>query len=244
VAEPEKPGVTGSLIDRLGLGRRELVAFTGAGGKSTLMLALADEIAGNGRRVLVTTTTKMGRDQLTNVPAVCQNDDLDAVVTALTRHRFVALITGGDDHKATGPPPDVVDGLFRTAPVDHLLVEADGAHGRSLKAPGSHEPVIPSAATTVVVLLGVDAVGGRIADVAHRPEQAALLTGLGVNDRLTVEHCVAVLTHPEGGLKGVPPAARVVVALTKAGEAGGDRIAARIGQGLGSCERISLVAVV
>jgi molybdenum cofactor cytidylyltransferase len=228
----------------LGLGKRELVAFTGAGGKSTLMLGLADELAGMGSRILVTTTTKMGRDQLTDVPAVCESEDLEAVAASLALHPFVALITGGDDHKATGPSPEIVDGLFRAAPLEYLLVEADGAHGRSLKAPASHEPVIPSAATAVVILFGLDAVGGRIAEVAHRPAQAARLTGLEGNDRLTIEHCVAVLTHPEGGLKGVPPAARVVVALTKAGEAGGDPVAIRIAQKLGYCQRISDVVVV
>lgn len=236
--------MTSSLADGLGLGRRELVAFTGAGGKSTLMLRLADELVEKGNRVLVTTTTKMGRDQLTAVPAVCESDDLAAVAAALARHPLIALITGGDDHKATGPPPDVVDQLFRSTAVEYLLVEADGAHGRSLKAPAAHEPVIPSQATTVVVLIGIDAIGGRIADVAHRPAQAARLTGLGVDDRLTIEHCAAVLTHPRGGLKGVPVMARVVVALNKATEARGGPIATELARRLGSCQRISHMVVV
>jgi molybdenum cofactor cytidylyltransferase len=236
--------VSDSLARILGLGERELVAFTGAGGKSTLMLRLGDELAGSGKRVLVTTTTKMGRDQIEGLPAVCRSDEIGAVTAALISDSFVALATGGDDHKATGPLPGVIDTLFGTVPVDYLLVEADGARGLSLKAPGPHEPVIPTKATTVVVLMGVDAVGGRLADVAHRPEPAAALTGLGMSDRLEVEHCVTVLTHPEGGLKGVPPGTRVVVALTKTGMPRGDHAARQIVERLGSCERISRVVVV
>lgn len=235
--------MSGSLARVLGIGDRELVAFSGAGGKSTVMLRLGEELARAGKRVLVTTTTKMGRDQLDGLPGLCKSDDLHAVMTAVTSNSFVALVTGGDDHKATGPLPAVIDVLYGSVPVDYLLVEADGAHGRSLKAPGLHEPVIPTEATTVVVLMGVDAVGGRIADVAHRPERAAALTGLGVSDRLEVEHCVAVLTHPEGGLKGVPPAARVVVALTKAGTPTAERAAAQIMLRLSSWERISRVVM-
>jgi len=236
--------MNGSLARLLGIGERELVAFTGAGGKSTLMLSLGSELAAAGNRVLVTTTTKMGRSQLDGVVAVCRSDDPSDVAAAIASNRFVALVTGGDDHKATGPPPGVIDRMYRAAPVEYLLVEADGAHGRSLKAPGPHEPVIPAVATTVVVMMGVDAVGGRLADIAHRPERAALLTGLEVSDRLETEHCVAVLTHPEGGLKGVPPGARVVVALTKTGTPAADRTAALIVKRLGSTERISRVVVV
>jgi probable selenium-dependent hydroxylase accessory protein YqeC len=236
--------VTESIGTLLGLEERELVAFIGAGGKSTLMLRLGDELARSGKHVLVTTTTKMGRDQFEGFPAVCTSEDLPTVKAALASHKLVALTTGGDEHKATGPLPEVVDALFEAGPVDYLLVEADGAHGLSLKAPGAHEPVIPAKTTTVVVLMGVDAVGGRIADVAHRAERAAALTGLGVDDRLEVHHCVMVLTHHKGGLKGIPPDARVVVALTKTGTAAADHAAAEVARQLGAHGRISRVVVV
>ena len=228
----------------LGLGTRELVAFTGAGGKSTLMMRLGYELAGSGRRVLVTTTTKMGSEQFDGLPAVCRSHEESAVRAATASPFLVGLVTGGDDHKATGPPPEVVDRLFAMVPVDYLLVEADGARGLSLKAPGSHEPVIPAKTTTVVVLMGVDAVGGRIVDVAHRPAQAAALTGLGIGDRLAVEDCVTVLTHEHGGLQGVPEEARVVVALTKTGTPSADRAAAQIAARLSAHHRISRVVIV
>ncbi len=244
MAERDPDGVTASLARMLDLLDRELVAFTGAGGKSSLMVRLGYELAGAGRRVLVTTTTKMGREQLEDLPAICRSPALDAVTVALSTHPLVALVTGGDDHKATGPPPGLVDGLFEASPADYLLVEADGARGRSLKVPGPHEPVIPATTTTVVVLMGVDAVGGRIADVAHRPERAAALTGLGIGDRLEVGHCVAVLTDPRGGLQGVPPGARVVVALTKTGTPDTDHVAELIADQVGSHRRVSGVVVV
>ena len=228
----------------LGLGARELVAFTGAGGKSTLMMRLGYELANAGRRVLVTTTTKMGIEQFDGLPAVCRSHEPSSVRAATAAHFLVGLVTGGDLHKATGPAPEVVDGLFAAVPVDYLLVEADGAHGLSLKAPGSHEPVIPGATSTVAILMGVDAVGGRIVDVAHRPAQAAALTGLGIGDRLTFEDCVTVLTHEHGGLQGVPQNARVVVALTKTGTLSADRAAAQIVDRLQDHRRISRVVMV
>lgn len=231
------------LADALALGERELVAITGAGGKSTLLLALARQLAEEGKRVLVTTTTKMGPAQVADLPYICEKADRDTVDRALESYGLCALITGRDDRKVTGPAPDVIDGLYRTTAVDFLLVEADGARGRSLKAPAAHEPVIPATATLVVVLMGVDAVGGHIADVAHRPQQAALLTKKAIDERITIDDCVAVLTHPQGGLQGVPAAARVVIALTKTEAPGGAATAERLARSLVSHPRISQVVV-
>ncbi len=125
------------------------------------------------------------------------------------------LICGGDDHKITGPDPAEVGRVLDLPEVDVVVVEADGAHGRPIKAPASHEPVVPPSSTLVVITMGIDAVGGRLGDVAHRPERAMEFTGLGADDVLTAPHCAAILLHPHGALRVVPPGARVVVAITK-----------------------------
>src|SRR4029453_10181371 len=51
--------VTGLLVP-LGIGRGDVVAAVGAGGKTTLVYALAAEAQAQGLSVLVTTTTHMG----------------------------------------------------------------------------------------------------------------------------------------------------------------------------------------
>ena len=51
------------LTGALGLERARLVSLCGAGGKTTLMFALAREWVGAGERVLITTTTKIARDE-------------------------------------------------------------------------------------------------------------------------------------------------------------------------------------
>ena len=45
------------------------------------------------------------------------------------------------EDKLEGVPPERVDELSGEA--DLVLVEADGARGRSLKVPAAHEPVLP-----------------------------------------------------------------------------------------------------
>ena len=67
----------------------------------------------------------------------------------------------------------------------------------------------------------MDAIGRMIFEASHRPARVAELTGLAETDVITPEVAAAVLTNSEGGLKGIPPSARVIVAVTKVTEASG-----------------------
>jgi molybdenum cofactor cytidylyltransferase len=205
--------VTRSLSQTLGLGPRELISFVGAGGKSTLLLGLGHELAKNGHRVVLTTTTKMGTDQIP--PSSAPASDLDGVRQELADGKVGFLIGETDGPKVIGVPIAMVDELFDNPDVDYILVEADGARRRAIKAPAEHEPVIPSRTTTVVVVTGLDAVGKVLNEVAHRPELVSALTGRGVEQTLTPEDVAAVIGSENGGLAGIPDDARVVVALTQ-----------------------------
>lgn len=204
-----------TLAARLGLGRHELVAFVGAGGKSTLLFALGDELAGAGCRVILTTTTKLGAEQAARAATVCRSTDPAQVAGALDGPGPVMVVAGRACGKIRGPSSEAVERLFAEAGADHLLVEADGSRRRPFKAPASHEPVIPRAASLVVVVMGADAIGGVISDVCHRPELVAAIAGRTVGDVLDPETCAAVLVDPQGGYRGVPSGARVAIAITK-----------------------------
>lgn len=204
-----------ALHDLLGLGDRELVALVGGGGKSTMLFDLGGELAAEGRRVILTTTTKMGRYQTKDAPTICWDAATQCITDALAGQGPVMLVTGGDDHKVTGPSPEVVDRLFAESIADHIIVEADGSHGRPLKAPAAHEPVVPTTSTTVVILMGIDAVGRPLAAAAHRVEVAMRFVGRAADHVITPADCATILTHPDGALRVCPQSARVVVALTK-----------------------------
>lgn len=213
-----------NLAGGLELGARELVAFVGGGGKTTTMLALAPELADSGSRVLLTTTTMIRRDQTGGYPVYAGAETVPDPPPPVAW-----LLSGGTADKATGPGPATVDRLFEEGRADFVLVEADGARGRPLKAPGEGEPVVPGAATLTVVMMGIDAVGCTVGEASHRVERVRVLTGLRDEDRLRARDCAAVLGHPAGGLQGVPAACRVVVALNKV----------RPGRRLGAAEEIA-----
>jgi probable selenium-dependent hydroxylase accessory protein YqeC len=206
--------MSAALVERFGIEDAELVAFVGGGGKSTLTLRLAQELIAEGRRIVVTTTTKMGVDQVPSWATVAHRADQAA--NAIDRGEHVFLAESIAPPKVLGVPPGMADAVFAANHVT-VLVEADGARRRPFKAPGPNEPVIPTAATLVVSVVGIDAVGGLISNVCHRPERVAALTGRRLGDTLRPEDVATVLAHAEGGGKGVPPSARRMVAVTKVG---------------------------
>ncbi len=206
--------MTVDLIEAFGLGPHELVAFIGGGGKTTLLFGLSAQLAANGHRVIVTTTTKLGLDQ-TSGRRLCWSDDPAQINEALGEEGSLLVVSEADHHKVLGYAPDVVAGWFSSTRATYILVEADGARRRPLKAPAGHEPVVPSSASVVVIVMGIDAIGQTFAAAAHRPEQASKLTGLSESDLITPQSAASILAHPDGGLRGIPDTSRVVVALTK-----------------------------
>jgi molybdenum cofactor cytidylyltransferase len=87
---------------------------------------------------------------------------------------------------------------------------------RPFKAPATHEPVIPAETTLVVPVVGSDVFGQTLdAEHVHRPELVSALSGAPLGTLITPEMVAGVLAHPDGGRKGVPAGARVVVLINK-----------------------------
>jgi probable selenium-dependent hydroxylase accessory protein YqeC len=115
---------------------------------------------------------------------------------------------------------------------DLVLVEADGARGRSLKAPAAHEPVVPPASDVVVVVAGLDALGAALdAGLVHRLERVCALTGRPPG--APVDEDVLVGTLSLGGYpERSPAAARTVVFLNKAEDESREAAARRVARRL------------
>ncbi len=203
----------------------EVVAFTGSGGKTTAMFQLAAELVARGGRVLITTTTHIYPPDSEQFPATVIEDSLEALVrgarSVLDRHPAVILARGlGVDGKLVGIDPGWIEQLPKQLNVTHLLVEADGSRGRPFKAPAAHEPVIPSSASLVVVVVGLSVIGQPLSEeFVHRPERVAALVGCQLGDAVSPALVASVLRHPEGSTRGAPFGARVVALLNQADDA-------------------------
>ncbi|MEM9561569.1 MAG: selenium cofactor biosynthesis protein YqeC [Actinomycetota bacterium] len=207
-----EPVTLDAVAAALGLGDHELVSLVGGGGKTTLLFTLGRQL---GRRTVLTTTTKMGRDQTGGYPVLTAPDD-DAVAAALDRTGPVLVRRREVDTKARGVAPETCDRWFNEVPgIDHVIVEADGSRQRPFKAPREGEPVIPSRTTTLVACVGAGAIGRVIADACHRPLRLAAVAGCSPYERLTADRLATVLASDRGSRKGCPPAARYLALINQ-----------------------------
>ena len=219
------------LLDALGMTADEVVALVGGGGKTTAMFRLAREVVDNGGSVITTTTTRIFGAQIALAPAHVPAADLtrERVSAALAVHRHVLVIgaTDAGSGKAEGVSLDLFRRLRTWFPGVCLLNEADGSRMRPFKAPADYEPVIPADTTLVVPVVGADVFGKSLdADHVHRPELVCALSGAPPGTPITPAIVARVLAHPQGGRKGVPAGARVVVLINKV-DSLPDRVPAR-----------------
>jgi molybdenum cofactor cytidylyltransferase len=212
------------LKHTLGVERGEIISLVGAGGKTTTMFRLADELVSCGWKVLTTTTTMIWSEERC-APTVLEPDGdrlLEQVHSGLVEHSRLTVASGLDEAqgKLVGIAPSLVQTLIALPEVDAVVVEADGAKGRSLKAPAPYEPVIPPSTSLLVPVAAIDALGQPLDErTVHRPEIVARLSGSELGQTITPALMSTVLLHHEGGLKDVPPQARVVPLINKVGAA-------------------------
>jgi molybdenum cofactor cytidylyltransferase len=210
-----------TLIDTLGVRPGQMVALVGAGGKTSTLQRLVAEIRAAGRTVLTTSTVHMVTLKGGPPHAFVVEPDparLRAQLPDLLAEWGHVRVAGEPERadKIRGLTPEAVGALRGTPGLDYLLVEADGARHRSFKAPAAYEPVLPPGVDLVLIVVGLDILGKPLTeDTVHRPAEVMALTGLAAGDPITVEAVAAVLSHPAGGLKGVPPTAAAWVVATK-----------------------------
>jgi probable selenium-dependent hydroxylase accessory protein YqeC len=238
------------LADVLSLGSREIIALTGGGGKTTLMFTLAEEFLAQDLRVITTTTTKIfepSADQtLSLIIEADQGKAMVSVKEGLKRNGHVTFAAQRfPEGKIGGVDPQFIARMVQELPIDHIIVEADGAKRLPIKAPGDQEPVIPSATSLLIPMVGIDALGKPLnREQAFRPERIAELAGAQLGAPITHHLIAALITHPQGLCKGVPAGTRIIPVINKVETTEGFKGARAVAhEVLGKDERIEKVVL-
>ncbi|WP_283648176.1 selenium cofactor biosynthesis protein YqeC [Hafnia paralvei] len=192
--------------------RAYLISLIGASGKTSTLFWLAQFFAQQGLSVLITTTTRMYRPESSQAnPIIIEKDYwptlLQQAKVPTRPPKIVALFTeyNADTQKVSGITPEQADELNRAHLFDIILVEADGAHQKPLKAPAGHEPCIPLSSNCVIALTGGSVIN-RPADPEHihRWPIFAAVCGIKAGDVLQLSVFEKFISHPEGMFKGAP----------------------------------------
>jgi probable selenium-dependent hydroxylase accessory protein YqeC len=219
------------LLEKLSLDRGDVVSLVGAGGKTTLVYRLAFEARRAGLSVLVTTTTHMGTLPETTTGPVFFDSEGDPREALRLEGRATVLGQRIRSDKIEGLSPARVDELASLA--DLVLVEADGARGRSLKVPASHEPVVPSSTTLLLVIAALDVLGEPLGpEKVHRVELVSAATQRGAGTPIDETVVIEALRYPGGYPSRCPKGVRTGVFLNKVEEAGRWEAAERVAAGL------------
>ena len=141
--------------------RKGITSIIGSGGKTSLMLCLAQELSQIGRVIVTTSTMIFPPENIETVTKMREFDGCLCVGTPCSNGKLSA-------------PQESFETLANFA--DFVLVEADGSKHLPLKAHLSHEPVIvPN--SDVICVVGASGLNRPITDVVHRSERFLELTG-------------------------------------------------------------------
>ncbi|MBA7479901.1 hypothetical protein ES707_15342 [subsurface metagenome] len=209
------------LKEALDINLGEVISLVGGGGKTTLMFALAQELASSGSCVVTTTTTKIFEPLPSQTPLLLLGTDEEKMIKSLIQnmHKYRHITLARErlpSGKLEGISPDLVGRLARMNRVSCIIVEADGAACRPLKAPGPTEPVIPSNTSLLIPMVGIDAVGCCLTEEnVFRPQIVSELIGLPLGEVISAESIAFLITHHRGIIKGSPECARIIPFINK-----------------------------
>ena len=172
----------------------KFISVIGSGGKTTFLRWLSERLPGT---VILTTSTHIRPFPdipLVNAVSASREQVLSGIRSALSAARVICLGKTEPSGKLADPSSIVpFESLLSEA--DHIIVEADGAAGRPLKAHRSWEPVIPVCSGLTVCLIGASGIGKPVSEACHCPELFASLAGIPVDTPVSVENIAAVLNR-------------------------------------------------
>lgn len=210
---------------------KKIISVVGGGGKTSLIFRLAEELAEQGKKVIVTTTTHMAFEP---ERPFARDGELNKVRENLRKYGYtVAACMENREEKSWKKPENIqgssgthcsafeeqnkngklFTGKLQALPEEQLqelkkecdiiLIEADGAKRLPLKVPAAWEPVIPEMTDLVIGVIGLDCLGKPVKDTAHRPESAAEFLGKSTEEKITEEDIIRIAESAQGLRKSV-----------------------------------------
>lgn len=225
---------TESLLDALGFADWKtlprVISIVGAGGKTSTMYDLAEELAAKGARVLMTTSTHIAKPEQYEMAVVPKLSDLDTWmrgrdsaaagqnIADAGNHAGKSRIAGGSilaaGKQAEGPnsmwkltmPEDLGEEAVMQqllTQFDVILIEADGSKRLPLKVPSETEPVLIPQTGLVIACGGLTAGGKTFGDTCFRFASHGSWLHRNAEDVIGAEDVALILMDERGSRKGV-----------------------------------------
>lgn len=198
--------MTADLLDVFNA-RSGVVSCVGAGGKKTAMFRLAEAHTG---RVGITATahieffprsldaTNYIGDERDLLDAIKKDKDSKAIAFAKPSERF---------GRRAGVSLESIEKFKDVGDFDLLLIKADGARGRFIKAPAEHEPAVAPCSDVIIPIMSAKVIGHILNDeIAHRVEKISAVANIKAGEKIKPIHLARLLASSEGSLKNIKSA--------------------------------------
>lgn len=207
------------------INKRHLISIVGAGGKTTLLYNLSEELKQFNKKILISTTTHI------YIPPKEINNDLIISKDRKALLRYVEAIRDKgiyvmgkeitNENKIKGIDIHLADELYNTGVFDFMLFEADGGKKKPIKAPAEWEPAVPQSTTVLIGVIGLDSLGRAAGEeTVHRPDEFCIICGCRPGDKIDTIMLAKLIRHPQGLFKNAPDNANKIVLLNKADNSG------------------------
>lgn len=205
----------------ISLNKSELITLVGAGGKTTTMFTLANELRQAGKSVLVTTTTAIYHPSKNEYDAIEITGKYTSSIFKKIKPASINVLGSriSEEGKLIGLDSEIINNIFLRNIFDFIIVEGDGSKGKPIKAPAEHEPVIPSLSTKVIGVIGLDSLGKKInSENVHRPELFCHITNSNMGDIIDEEKVLLLIKNNNGLFKEAPYGVHKYLKLNKVDE--------------------------
>jgi probable selenium-dependent hydroxylase accessory protein YqeC len=186
-----------SFLNKFQVVEGNVVSIVGAGGKTSLMHHLANEVREQKRTCLVTTSTRM------NIPNKGEYDWLDLTGYLFKAEkpevpgRYIAGNRISEPGKMRGCDMELLQRCHTL--YDFTFIEADGAAKKSLKGWKDTEPVVPGFSSHTIGVVDIQTIGKKVnSSLVHRLPLFCDLTGAREGEKVEIPHLVKLIVADKG----------------------------------------------
>lgn len=182
----------------LDLNRGDIVSIVGAGGKTTFMYSLAEELRYESK-VLLTTTTKIYMPEK-------KYYDFDLIgegnLNKFSSQNGIYLYGKcvNMENKVIGLKENNIESkLFY---FDYVLIEADGSKEKAIKGWNDNEPVVINKTKKTIGIIDIEVIGKEVNDKnVHRVEKFINIANTEKYEAINIENLVSLIYHTKGLFK-------------------------------------------
>jgi probable selenium-dependent hydroxylase accessory protein YqeC len=194
----------------------QVISVVGGGGKTSTLFHLAEEFCKSGKSVAITTTTHIfdprNEENRFFEKVVFQSDEIEK--NTYQKPVVFASKYLKESGKLKGVSKSFAEKLEQE--FDVVLIEADGALKKPIKAHAAHEPVIAQNTQVVIGVFGLDILGTQLCEEnVFRSEIFEKITSCKQGEKITVSHIIKLIKNDEGLFKNAPNGAKKILLANK-----------------------------